>query len=273
MRAANVPAAQGRVWLACGFAAVERNTEHWVGMTLTYFAIAVGLKLIPFVGDLLLILITPLLLAGALVSARAQSEVVPTPETVSEPLSPGRAAWQAHDWKRLVDVTLLAPARALFQIFGREEYLFPAIFLCILTLGTVMVVGIMEYLLTGGSIISGLAASSLSAPLSTVLVLRMLVLVALYIVLAMALLYLVPLTLFDGLTPMAAMAESFTACRHNAGALLWFFGAFLVPCIVILYVFALWHIAGYVLVFTLGLLAMPVFVAGAWCSYRTLYRS
>lgn len=268
MRAANVPADQGRAWLQCGFAAVERRPEHWLGMAFVYLLIAFLLKLIPFVGDLLLILISPLLLAGALLSARNLANAAPD----SAP-TPGRAAWAARDWGKLVEVALLAPARALFQVLGRQEYVFATIFLCILTLGTVMIVGIMEYLLTGGSIISGLAASSLSAPLSAVLIVRMLVLVALYFLLAMALFYLVPLTLFDGMTPMAAMAESFAACRHNAGAHLWLFGTFLLPTVLILYVSALWHAAGYVLLFTLGLLALPVFVAGAWCSYTTLYRS
>jgi hypothetical protein len=268
MRAANVPASQGRAWLNCGFTAVDRRPEHWLGMALVYLLIAFALKLIPFVGDLLLILISPLLLAGAFLSARNQADAAP--DTAP---SPGRAAWAARDWGRLIEVALFAPARTLFQVLRREEYAFATVFLCILTLGTVMVVGIMEYLLTGGSIISGLASSSLSAPLSALLIVRMLVLVALYILVAMALFYLVPLTLFEGMTPMAAMAESFAACRHNAGAHLWLLGTFLVPAVLILYVSALWHVAGYVLVFTLGLLALPVFVAGAWCSYTTLYRS
>jgi hypothetical protein len=265
MRAIKVPANDGVTWIHCGLDIVRRDAAHWLGMTLIYFVIALALKQIPFVGDLLVILITPLLLAGALVFLRDRTTVPPAgdPDAVTS-APPGGRQW--------LDRLILGPLRTLFQVTGREEYLFPSIIVCILGLGLVMVTGILEYLLTGGSIISGLAASSLAAPLTAGLVFRMLVLIVLYVVLAMALFFVLPLSLFEGLPPMTAVAESFEACQRNAGALAAFNGAFLVSCILIMFVFALWHWLGYVLVFTLGLLALPAFVAGAWCGYRALFR-
>ena len=266
MRALKVPANYGAAWIRCGFDVVRRDPVHWFGMTLVYFVIGLALKQLPFVGDLLIILVTPLLLSGALLSLRERTDAAmedPAVPVAPAPLPAGR------QW---LDRLILNPTRTLFQTTGREEYLFPAIMVCILGLGMIMITGIMEYLLTGGSIVTGLAASPLAAPLGVGLVSRMLVLVALYVLLLMALLYLLPLSLFEGLPPMTAVAESFAACRGNAGAVATFVGAFLVPSIIIMFIFALWRWLGYVLVFTVGLLALPVFVAGVWCSYRALYR-
>jgi hypothetical protein len=267
MRAIKVPPDHGVSWIRCGADIVRRDAAHWLGMTLIYFVIGLALKQIPFVGDLLVILITPLLLAGVLLYLRERS-AAPAGADAAAPV-PAEPAPASRSW---LERLLLGPARTLFQVTGREEYLFPAIIVCILGLGLIMVTGILEYLLTGGSIISGLAASSLAAPLTVGLAFRMLVLVVLYVLLAMALFFVLPLSLFEGLPPMTAVAESFRACRYNPAALGGFAGVFLVPCILIMYVFALWHWLGYVLVFTVGLVALPAFVAGAWCSYRALYR-
>jgi hypothetical protein len=265
MRAVKVSASHGAAWIRCGVDIVKDDAVHWLGMTLVYFLIGLALKQIPFVGDLLVILITPLLLAGVLVFLHDRAATPTATETPAPAALP-------RGGRRWLDRLILGPARTLFQATSPQEYVFPVIIVCILTLGLVMVMGILEYVLTGGSIISGLAASSLVAPMTAGLIFRMILVVVLYVALVMSLFFVLPLSLFENVPPMSAAGESFHACRRNAGAVAVFAGTFLLPCLLINFVFALWHWLGYVLVFTVGLVALPAFVAGAWCGYRALYR-
>ena len=55
---------QGIDWIVLGSRMVLDRKPLWFGMTAVYFVFAYLLNLIPFMGDLLLILITPMLLAG-----------------------------------------------------------------------------------------------------------------------------------------------------------------------------------------------------------------
>lgn len=253
---------EGLAWIACGWNQVRHNPELWLGMALVYFLIALALKLIPFMGNLVLILISPLLLAGALTAARAN----PAPGS-----PPPAAAARSEKLRYVLSRYLQQPARQLFQLCTREDKVFSLIIVCILALGLVMVVGIAEYLLTGGSIISGLTSSKLAAPLRPMFVIGMVIVVTLYVLLAMSVFFVVPLTLFQDREPMAALAESFLACHRNALALLLFATLFFLPYLAILLVFSVSHWLGYLLSFSVGFLLLPTFIAGSYCSYQALY--
>jgi hypothetical protein len=72
--------------------------------------------------------------------------------------------------------------------------------------------------------------------------------------------------------PLEAIAESFRVCWHNARAIA---GFALIFCILPIYLFVAFSLSqwlGYVLLYFFGTLALPLFVAGAWCSFRTLYQ-
>lgn len=246
-------AAQAAAWLACGWGTLRREPQLWIGMTLLYFGIALLLKRIPFMGDFVLVLITPLLLAGALRAARA----------------PGARAARG----RRLDALLVRPLRALFQAFGEQEKLLAHALVCVLTLGFVMLVSIPEFLITGGSVLSGLVGGGLTGPLRPALLVGMGVVAVLYLLLAMALYYLVPLVEFGARPPLAAAAESFRACARNAVPLALFSLPFIVANALIASAFSIAHWLGYALTFSLGLAALPVFVLGLYCSYRDLYET
>jgi len=249
-------AAQAAAWLACGWSRFRREPEFWIGMTLLYFGIALLLKRIPFMGDFVLVLITPLLLAGALRAARASV-------ARGTRAAPGRR----------LEALLLRPLRALFQAFGEQEKLLAHALVCVLTLGFVILVSIPEFLITGGSVLSGLVGGGLAGPLRPALLIGIGVVAVLYLLLAMALYYLVPLVEFGGRPPLAAAVESFRACARNAVPLTLFSLPFIVANALIASAFSIAHWLGYALTFSLGLVALPVFVLGLYCSYRDLYET
>lgn len=257
----NTGLGQGKAWIACGQRLVLEQKSLWYGMTAVYFVLGFVLKLIPFMGDLLLILITPMLLASVVWGRAQENHVEPAPKP--EPSSPAQALFQA--W-------IAQPAQELMRIFTQEDKMFAAILLGIVTLGLAMLVKIIGYLLVGGSMLSGLAASQMGAAQITTL-LGMALVALLSLLLAMGLFYSVPLTVLANRQPLAAISESFSACRENAAALLTLTVPFFLLYVVIMVAFAKSHWLGYLLLISVGLLALPVFIAAVYCSYLTLYPS
>ena len=250
---------QGIDWIVLGMRTVLDRKPLWFGMTAVYLVLGFLLKLIPFMGDLLLVLITPMLLAGVL-WGRAQENPAGRVEEAgtSPPSAPG-----------LFQAWVTRPIQVLLRIFTQEDKVFGAGLLGIITLVLATLVKFTGDLLIGGSMISGLAASQLSAP-QTSTILGMLVVAVLYVILAMALFFSVPLTVLGNRQPLTAISDSFSICRKNVVALLTLTAPFFVVYLVILVAFAEYHWVGYLLVFSVGFLALPLFVAAAFSSYLSL---
>jgi len=253
---------QGVDWVVLGVRTVLDRKPLWFGMSAAYLVLGFLLKLIPFMGDLLLILVTPMLLAGV-VWGRAQENHPDQIEPEGAASVPATGLFQS--W-------VSGPAQELARIFTQEDKMFSAVLLGIITLGLAMLANITGYLLVGGSIISGLAASQLSAPQAGTLV-GMLVVAVLYVLLAMALYYSVPLTVLGNRQPLAAISDSFSLCRKNAPAVLTLTTPFFVIYLVILAAFAEYHWLGYLLVITVGFVTLPVFIASTLGSYHGLSAS
>lgn len=252
---------RGIDWIVQGWHRVQEQPPLWFGMAAIYLVLGFTLKLIPFMGDLLLVLVTPMLLAGVVAGlAREQSAVHRDVNAKASSMPAWLQAWLAQ------------PAQELVSIFTREDKVFGAVLLGIVTLGLIMLVKITGYLLIGGSMVSGLTAGQLNASQITT-VLGMLVVAMLYLVLAMGLLYSVPRTVLGNRPPFEAIAESFSACRHNAVPLLTLAAPFFVVYLGSVAVFAKNHWLGYLLVFSAGGVALPVFVASVYGSYQALFRS
>jgi len=249
---------QGIDWIVLGARMVLDRKSLWFGMTAVYFVFAFLLKLIPFMGDLLLILITPMLLAGVVRGRAQESHSGQTAEAGAAPT--------------LFQAWVAGPVQELLSIFIQEDKVFGAMLLGIITLGLAMLVKITGYLLIGGSMVSGLAASQMSTPQPGTL-LGMLVVAVLYAILAMALIYSVPLTVLGNRQPLAAISESFSLCRKNAPALLTLTVPFFIVYLVILAAFAEHRGLGYLLVLSVGFVTLPLFIASAFSSYLKLSAS
>jgi hypothetical protein len=154
-------------------------------------------------------------------------------------------------------------------IFAQEGKMFGAVLLGIVTLGLVMVVKIIGYLLIGGSMISGLAADLAGGTPFTLL--GMVLVAGLSVLLGMGLLYSVPLTVLGNRQPLDAISESFITCRAHAKPLLALVTPFFLVYVVILAAFANSPWLGSLLTISVGLLALPLFIAAAYCSYLTLF--
>ena len=250
----------GLSWIAEGWQLVRNHQSIWLRMSAVYLAFALLLKLIPFMGDLLLILITPVLLAGVIWGAAqgnyTPAELAPTGGRFLVPV--------------LFQIFIAQPAQELMRIFNEEEKVFGAVLLGIISLGLIMLVRITGYLLIGGSMLTGLLATQFGVPQITTLV-GMLVVILVYVALAMGLLFSVPLTVLGNRQPLAAISESFSTFRHNAVPLFTLSLPFVILYFVIWASFITHTSLGIVLVITAGLLALPLFVASVYCSFLSLF--
>lgn len=260
MRAAKLPARAALDWIVCGVERVRHEREHWIGAALVYLIIAVVLHRVPFLGDLVLILLSPFLL-GSLLQA-AEQEALPPP-----------VALKRRYWRALIRAYLLQPLRGFGRLFRDQEHQLPTLMLSILALGGVVLAQIVAYLLIGGSPVGGLnAASVVVAGRGVWLPLLIAIVLLLYLLLTMALFYSVPLTVLDGRTPPTALFRSFRGCKRNAVPLALFTLVFFLPYAAIAGAFNLSRWLGYPILFLLGTATLAVFLAAAHCSFQALYR-
>lgn len=250
----------GLSWITEGWQLILYQKSIWIRMSAVYLVFALLMKLIPFMGDLLLILITPVLLAGVVWGVAqgnySREELEPTGGRFLVPV--------------LFQIFIAQPMWELMRIFKEEEKVFGAALLGIISLGLVMLIRIAGYLLIGGSMLTGLSATQFGVPQITMLV-GMLVVILVYMALAMGLFFSVPLTVLGNRQPLAAVSESFSTFRHNAIPLLTLSLPFVILYFIIWAVLSSHTWLGFVLVITAGLLALPLFVASVYRSFVALY--
>ena len=223
-------------------------------MSALYWLAAISLEAIPFVGHLVLVLLSPMLLAGALLTFK-------DPASVPAQNPTGRGAF---DYVRV-------PLRLLFGAFASESRRYSAVLTGIVFLGLVIVVAICQYFIGAGSFSGGWSAARHGAAPPALLFVRLLAAATLDIALLMGLLYAVHRTVFAWRDPMAAVGDSFRACVRHPLALATYAGAFALPYFVIVGAFQLSAWLGYALLFTLGTVLLPLFVLASYCSYRDVF--
>jgi hypothetical protein len=255
----------GWSWILDGLVTLKKDTSLWAGMGLVYMLIAIALMLIPFVGMLLLVLISPMLLAGALqTAADLHSGHLASPAS-----PPGRG--------RLSQRTIAELQRAtgrLFIIFSDEEKLLPLMVISTLTLGMVVAINILAVLLKiDGSALTAMAAGSVGPRVWVPALIGWFLVRFLQLGLIMLVLYTVPLILFRREMPLLSIEKSFTASRHNFVAVCTFCLPFLLAYMFInVMFFALSFPWDDLAVLFLGWMTVPIFAAGLNRSYQDLFK-
>jgi hypothetical protein len=270
MPVAKARAKQSVDWIVCGWRLFRTQTGLWLGMALIYLVLAILVRRIPFLGDLVLILVSPMLLVGTLLTARRvdTSATIDAPVAIVGPVNldcrSSPAPWQGY---------LLRPAQSLLQAFTNPNKLPAALVVGVLVLGLVMFLKIALYFLVGGSLRAGFNLTQVIADPRLTSFMAVLAVTGLYLILTMALYFLAHLSVFAEYNPMSAMTESFNACRQNLLVLSAFTAAYVLPYLLIGALFRVSPWLGYLSVFTLGLVVLPNFILGTYCSYKDLYES
>lgn len=235
MEARTVDVSRGVAWFAGGWSLFMKDPGVWIVLGIMTLAITVVLSLIPFLGVLALSLISPVLGAGLLYAAREA------------------------DAGRALDVLYL------FQGFRERDKLTP-----LLSLGAVALVGLIialaiAFLLVGGSMVAMMMSGDrhvLNTGAMGGFVLAGLVILVVELVVAMAVVYAIPLVMFRGVPAGAALRSSLNANLRNLLPLLVFGVIYLFVAVLA------------TLPLMLGwIVLLPVSMATVYLSYKDMYES
>lgn len=236
MEAKTVDVSRSVAWFISGWGLFMKNPGAWIVLGIMTLAITVVLSLIPFLGVLALSLISPVLGAGLMYAAREA------------------------DAGRALDVLYL------FQGFRERDKLTP-----LLSLGGVALVGliiglVIAFLLAGGSMVtmmmSGGDRHAMNAGALGGFMLAGLVILVVEVIVAMAVVYAIPLVMFRGVPAGEALRSSLNANLRNLLPLLVFGVIYLFVAVLA------------TLPLMLGwIVLLPVSIATVYLSYKDLYET
>ncbi|MDG4596444.1 MAG: BPSS1780 family membrane protein [Candidatus Contendobacter sp.] len=231
-----VDAGRGWGWIVEGWQLFAQAPGIWIVILLIYLGISVVLSLIPFVGGLAYMLLSPVLAGGMLYGAAAQAR--------GEPLE------IAH----------------LFRGFQDQERMGPLVLLGLISLAGYVLMILVAVMFVGGGLMVGAMMDSTGAVVPPEAMgglfvgaglIALLVILMIGLLMTMALFYGVPLVMLGGQNAWPAARDSVAACWANVLPLLVFGLIYLVLAVVA------------AIPFGLGLLILgPVTVCAVYASYR-----
>ncbi len=253
MEARTLDAGRGRFWVAGGWALFNRDRALWFGMALVYLAIAIMLDEIPFIGYLLIVWITPLFAAGALVTAKDLET-----RDVHMPMPPREAL---RDSLRRACGSSVA---ALFQTFWQPEKTLAVMITGTMALGGAVVIQVLGELFGVGSpTIPAMITSGVGFVTWAPAVFSLVVIWALRLALILVTLSAVHLVVLDDQMSLPAIEHSTRALGRHAAPVALFGTVFLVPMLMSRHL----GLPGAVLV---NVLMLPLFLTSLYESHKEL---
>jgi hypothetical protein len=220
-------------------------------MGLTTAILVAVLALIPLLGGLLVALLAPIWLASAYLAIDGVRKMpMALPVSLRTPAlkqSPGQ----------------------LVAVFRDHAHALPMAVACLFSAAAVLLANLPLQVLGGNAWVADWSSLELGAQAGVLV--AMLLVFALYAVVAAALIYALPLAFLRDEPLIPALRQSLRASRHFAVALSVLLGALLAPFLLGGMVSLFFPWAGYLLAFILCGVVFPVTAAGLYCSYRDIF--
>jgi hypothetical protein len=157
----------------------------------------------------------------------------------------------------------------LVGVFRNHAHALPMAVACLFSAAAVLLTNLPLQVLAGNAWVADW--SSLERGSQAGILVAMLLVFALYVVLAASLIYALPLTFLRDEPLIPALRHSLRASRHFAVALLVLLGVLLTPFLLgaTVSVFSPW--AGYLVSLIISAVVFPVIAASLYCSYRDIF--
>ncbi|HXZ96557.1 MAG TPA: BPSS1780 family membrane protein [Burkholderiales bacterium] len=232
MEPRQVAAGQGWQWIVQGFELFKKSPVIWVVLNIILILIAIALHFIPLLGPLVLYILWPVFIGGLMIGCQAQQN--------------GEELEIAHLFAGFRKST-----NSLIAMGG------------IYLVGQIIILGVM-FVLGGGAMFSIMKSgqpdiAAMTAAMSGAM-LALLVGLALFVPLAMALWFAPALAVFNDMQPVPALKSSFDACLKNVIPFL-IYGIAL--CVLSL-IASIPLLLGWLVLF-------PVIFTSIYASYRDIY--
>ncbi len=256
MQIKKLNARQGWAWINAGWRLFEKDHALWLAMALVYLVIAIVLDQIPFIGYLLLILITPIFAAGALLASG---------ELDAEPVSRPGFELNFPGWKDNLTTLFARALKQLFRVFYDPEKTLAVMVVATLTLGAAVIIQILAQLLkVGGAALPAMAAGSVGARIWLPALISLIIIWLLKLMLVLSTLYAVYRIVANNETPLAALENSLKTCAKNPFSLAIIAGILLIPLMLLAHL-------GYIVLLVGGLFALPVLITSVYASTKEVY--
>jgi hypothetical protein len=238
-------------WLTGGWLLFMHNPWLLGGMGLTTAVLVGVLTLIPLLGGLLVALLAPIWLASAYLAIDGVRKM-----PMALPASLRIPALKQSPWQ-------------LVGVFRNHAHALPMAVACLFSAAAVLLANLPLQVLAGNAWVADW--SSLERAAQAGVLVAMLLVFALYVVLAASLIYALPLTFLRDEPLVPALRNSLRASRHFAVALLVLLGVLLTPFLLgaTVSVFSPW--AGYLVSLIISAVVFPVIAASLYCSYRDIF--
>jgi len=232
MEPRQVAAGQGWQWIVQGFELFKKSPVIWLALWIILFLIALGLHFIPILGPLALYILWPVFVGGLMIGCQAQRN--------------GEELEIAHLFAGFrKNVNSLIALGGLYLV------------------GQIVILGVM-FLLGGGAMFTIMRSgqpdiAALASALSGAM-LALLVGLALYVPLAMALWFAPALAVFQNMQAVPALKSSFDACLKN-----------IIPFLIYGIALTVLSIIACIPLFLGFLVLIPVIFTSIYASYRDIY--
>jgi len=238
-------------WLTGGWQLFMRNPWLLGGMGLTTAVLIAALTLIPLLGGLLVALLAPAWLASAYLAIDGVRKM-----PMALPVSLRMPALKQSPWQ-------------LAGVFRNHAHALPMAVASLFSAAAVLLTNLPLQVLGGNAWVADWSSLELGAQAGVLV--AMLLVFALYAVVAATLIYALPLTFLRDEPLIPSFRHSLRASRHFAVALSVLLGILLAPFLLgaIVALFSPW--AGYLLSFIVSAVVIPVIAAGLYCSYRDIF--
>lgn len=241
--------------LAHAWAQFRRQPLPWLAMATVYVALAGALQIIPFIGYLVMVLLTPLMLAGALLTAHEwETDMRADATTVV-----------ASEWRERLMQRLSDAVAKLFRVFTDSDRALAAMVVATFTLGAVVLLQIVAQLLrVGGAALPAMAAGSVSASVWLPALLSLIFVWLLKLLLILLATLAVALVVFRRDAPLHAMETAARICASQAASLALLALALLVPIVLVAYI-------SVPVAYLVALVTLPLYVLALQFTFKTLH--
>jgi len=263
MRIRKIPARHALHWIGCGWRFWRRNPIVWLLVGLTYVLFVVLVTRLPFFGILLVLLVTPVVGASCLLTAH---QLVSQPRKRSAVVAArggpvrARLGFLVRDW-----------LDALFRCCTSEDKLLGLMAIGFGTMIAGLLIELVTYIIGGTSVYASLSLWDMGMVQGLRFVVANGVMVFFYMALIALSVPMLGLYVIQDAPLSTAMVSALQACRRNSLPCLGLVSALVLPVLLAGLALAAAVDGSLVLLVVVGVVAIPLFINSAYCSYRVTY--
>lgn len=263
MRIRTIPARHAFHWIGCGWRFWRRNPVVWLLVGLAYVLFAALMTRLPYFGILLALLVTPVLGASCLLTVHQQ---VTQPRARSAVVAARGAAVQARLGRLFRDWL-----GALFRCCTIEDKLLGLMGIGFGTMIAGVLIKVVTYNIGGTSVYASVSLLDMGMVQGLRTVVAYCVMFLFYMALIAVSIHMLGLYVIQNTPLSTAVVYGLQACRRNSLPCLAMVSTLVLPVMFAGLALDAAVYGSLVLLVVVGLVAIPLFINSAYCSYRVTY--